>query len=96
VAERAMHRASLRVGAPVALAEVALLPVERVRVQAQRSAGSGAWFSASREPVALVVCDAAGVRAAGIESTAISLEELCEQVCGLAAAIEALRGTASG
>lgn len=73
-------------GAPVHAGGRVVLPVERVWLQV----GPG-WTAGGREPVAVVVQDAAGTRALGVDGTEADLGVLLETVNGLAAALEAAR-----
>ena len=52
----------LRAGTPVTVGAVTLLPIERVVTHARQS-NSSVWFSVSKEPLALVIRDADGIRA---------------------------------
>jgi hypothetical protein len=46
-------------------------------------ATTGAWFSVAKQPYALVVRDANGIRTLNIDAAAVSLEQLREQIPGL-------------
>jgi uncharacterized spore protein YtfJ len=72
----------MRAGTPLRVGRVTLLPIERVVVLAGTGAGT-AWFSASKEPVALVVRDEDGVHAIGLGAMAVSIEALRERIPGL-------------
>jgi hypothetical protein len=87
--ERASHREALRAGVPVTLERVTLLPIERVVLQACHGK-AGLWLSGAKQPYALIVRDAGGTRALGVEAAAISMEGLCASVPGLAAVLAAL------
>ena len=63
---------------PIHVGDVTLRPIERVKLQSQ-TAAAHAWLTASKEPVALVVCDANSIRTIVI-STALSIEQLREQI----------------
>jgi uncharacterized spore protein YtfJ len=73
----------LRVG------DVTLVPVERTGM---RSGGgdAGYWMSAFKEPLAVVVCDAAGVRALAMDSSEIALDTLIEGTPNLGAILSGL------
>lgn len=91
--ERTRHTETVRVGAPVIRGVVTLLPIERVVLHSGRGSGRGhtrLWFSASKEPYALVVRDAGGLWAIDTDAVLVSLEGLRACVPGLAAALEAL------
>ena len=66
-----------------------LLPIERVAVHSGTGA-LGAWFTAAKEPYALVVRDADGIRALDIGATAVSLEALREGIPGLDAVLASM------
>jgi hypothetical protein len=81
--------AALRAGSPLRVGDVTLVPVERVRIRSdQRDAGC--WMSAFKEPVAVVVCDAGGVRALAVESSEIALDVLIRETPNLAAILSEL------
>lgn len=81
--ERARHTETVRAGTPLRVGAVVLLPIERVVVHAGAGA-RGAWFTAAKEPYALVVRDGDGeVRVLDLGAGAVSLEELRERIPGL-------------
>lgn len=65
------------------------MPIERVRVHVV-NAGTGVWGSGTVEPYALVVRDANGTRAVGIDAASVSLERLKEEVPALAEVLASL------
>lgn len=77
--EHSRHRETWRVGAPVRVGAVTLAPIERVVIEAEAGA-LGLWCAAAREPYALVVRDAGGVRAVDAQAGPMSLEALREKV----------------
>jgi len=77
--ERDRRSESVRAGTPLRVGSVSLLPLQRVVVCSAR-VGPGVWASAALEPYALVVRDAGGVRAVGVDARAIPLERLRELV----------------
>lgn len=87
--ERASRTATVRAGAPLRVGSTTLLPIERVVVHSGVGA-LGAWFTAAKEPYALVVRDAGGIRALDIGAAAGSLEALREEVPGLDAVLAAM------
>jgi hypothetical protein len=87
--DHARHTEVLRAAAPLTLGRLTLLPIERV-VQRSSWGDARAWFSASKEPYALVVRDAAGLRVVGTGAAPLSLEVLRERVVGLDAALTGL------
>ena len=80
--ERTSHTEAVRAGTPLRVGSVTLLPIERVVVHSGVGA-LGAWFSAAKEPYALVVRDAGGVRVLDIGAGLFSLEALREGIPGL-------------
>lgn len=80
--ERTRHTESVRAGMPVTHGTVTLLPIERVVLNAGWDT-SRLWFSASKEPYALIVCEAGGIWAVDSYAVAVPLEELRERVPGL-------------
>ena len=87
--ERAHLTGTLRAGTPMRVGKTTLLTIERVVVRS--GAGSlGAWFAAVKEPYALVVRDAGGIRSLALGETAVSLEALREEIAGLDAVLAAM------
>jgi hypothetical protein len=80
--ERSTRTEALRAGTPVRLGAVVLLPVERVLLQSDRG-DTHLWFSAAKEPHALIVCDAGGTRGIDMDAMPVSLEALRERVPAL-------------
>jgi hypothetical protein len=87
--ERALRVETLQAGAPVVVGAVTLLPVERLVVQGVPG-GASTWVSASKEPYALIVRDAAGMRAIGVDARPIPMESLRAGMRGLDAALARL------
>ena len=87
--ERTSHTETLRAGTPLRVGSVTLLPIERVLVHSDQGA-FGAWFTAAKEPYALVVRDAGGIRALDIGATPVSLEALREGIPGLDAVLASM------
>lgn len=87
--ERTSHTETVRAGTPLRVGSVTLLPIERVVVHSGMGA-LGAWFTAAKEPYALVVRDAGGIRILGIGATVVSLEALREGIPGLDAVLESM------
>ena len=77
--ERERRSESLRAAAPLRVGAVTLIPIERVVVRSARR-WPGVWASAALEPYALVVRDAGGVRAVGLDAEAVPLERLRELI----------------
>ncbi len=87
--ERTGHTETVRAGTPVSVGSVTLLPIERVVVRSDRGA-QRVWFFVAKEPYALIVRDAGGIRAMGADAAAISLEKLREKIRGLDALLAAM------
>ena len=87
--ERATHTETVCVGTPFMVGSVTLLAIERVVLHSHRASGH-AWCSAAKEPYALVVRDANGIRAIDTDAAAVSLEALREKVPGLGAVLAAM------
>lgn len=87
--ERASHSRALRAGTPLRAGSVTLLPIERVVMHSSMGA-LGAWFTAAKEPYALVVRDAGGIRALDIGAAAVSLQALREAIPGLDAVLASM------
>ena len=87
--ERAGHAAAVRPGTPLAVGALTLLPVERV-VRYSDRADARLWFLAEKQPYALIVRDASGVRAFGADGAAVSLQILLDEVPELGTVLAAL------
>ena len=87
--ERSTRTLSVRVGTPLEVGPVTLVPIERIVTQADRWK-ERAWFLVRKEPYAIVVRDAAGVRAVGTDAVALSLDRLREEVPELDAVLGAI------
>ncbi len=89
MAERSTRTRSVRVGTPLELGSVTLLPIEHIVTQADQCT-ERAWRLIRKEPYALVVRDAAGVRAVGTDAVALSLDRLREEVPDLDAVLASI------
>ena len=87
--ERTRHAGTVRAGKPLRVGSVTLLPIERVVVHSDVGA-LGAWCTAAKEPYALVVRDAGGIRALDLGGTAVSLEALREGIPALDAVLASM------
>jgi hypothetical protein len=83
------HTETLRAGTPLAVGSVTLLPIERVVTYSDQG-NTTAWLSMAKEPYALVVCDAGGIRAIDTNAMAVSLAELRDKVPGLGALLASM------
>jgi hypothetical protein len=77
--ERNHRTETLRAGVPLAIGGVTLLPIERVVMHADHG-NIGAWFSAAKEPYAIVVRDADGICAFDANATRVSIEQLRDTI----------------
>lgn len=89
MSKRATPNEHLRAGTPFAVGGVTLLPIERIVVHAQQ-VRTGLWFSAAKEPHALVVRDADGIRAFTAGAARVSLEQLRKKIGNLDALLASL------
>ena len=80
---------TVRAGTPVTHGAVMLLPIERVVSHSSRG-NTRVWFSAIKEPYALIVRDAGGLWAIDTDAAAIPLEALRERVPGLDTVLAAM------
>ena len=90
-----VHRDALRMGARLTVGAVTLWPIERTVVACERSAGRS-WCRAAKQVHALIVGDAQGTRALGVDGSAMPIAALRAQVSGLEAALATLPGTSRG
>lgn len=85
----------LRAGEPVLLPGTAVVPIEEVRLSTGAiSPGCGVY--ASKRPVAVVVCRPEETRTLDCDGEAVDLDELIEEVPGLAAVLAECRETLGG
>lgn len=87
--DHAVQTEALRAGRPLSVGAVVVVPIEHTESHGD-CVGAGAWLSVVREPYALVVRDAAGVRAIGIGNDMITLEQLRASVRGLDALLDSV------
>jgi len=87
--ERTSHTETVRAGKPVTHGAVMLLPIERVVLNSGWG-NTRVWFSAIKEPYALIVRDAGGLWAIDADAAAIPLEALRQRVPGLDTVLAAM------
>jgi hypothetical protein len=87
--ERTARIETLRAGAPVSVGSITLLPIERVVLRSDRSERR-VWFTAAKEPYALIVRDESGIWAIDANAVAVPLEALRAEISGLDAALATL------
>lgn len=80
---------TLRAASPVSVGGVTLVAIERTRVRSDIGR-AGCWIGAFSEAVAVVVCDAGGVRALATDSSEIDLDSLMENTPNLRAVLSTL------
>lgn len=73
----------LRTGTPVTVDGITLIPIERVRIRAEKQPNTY-WFSITKEAVALVICDLEGPRAVDIDAHQRSVDQFITDIPGLA------------
>ena len=78
MSEKSTFTETLRAGSPVHVGGATLVPIEHVALQSEMGI-VGAWFSVTKQPYALIVRDAAGIRTVDIEVTT-SLDELRDRI----------------
>jgi len=78
MSEKSTFTETLRAGIPVHVGGVTLVPIEHVVLRSEMGI-VGAWFSVAKQPYALIVRDATGIRTVDIDA-AISLGELRERI----------------
>ncbi len=72
----------LRAGRSVAVGSVTLWPIERVVTEVV-TGRRHAWLMLRKEPYAVVVRDAQGIRAVDTHAVALSIDHLSQEVPGL-------------
>lgn len=76
----------LRVGNTMVVGDVTLVPIARFSIQSDTDT-TERWLWGLKEPFAIIVCDAAGIRAYGIESIEIPVESLIQKIPDLDAVL---------
>jgi len=79
----------LRVGNPMVAGDVTLVPIERCFIQSD-TGDMGCWLSGQKEPFAIIVCDATGVRAFNTKATEVSVKALIQKIPDLGALLPPL------
>ena len=80
---------TLRAGSPLSVGDVTIVPIERAGIRSDMG-DAGYWISAFKEVVAVVVCDASGVRALDPDSQDIALDALIRETPNLGAILSGL------
>ena len=73
--DRDTRTEKLQAGTPFTVGSATLLPIERIVIHTMRGKTHG-WVSIVKEPYALAVRDAGGIRAVDTDAIAVSLEQL--------------------
>jgi len=71
--------ADLRVGLPLVVGGITIVPVERISFQ-NICGKMGCWLSGLKEPFGIVICDEHGVRAIDMQSNKISIKLLRDAI----------------
>jgi hypothetical protein len=69
----------LRAGAPITVAGITLIPIERVRVSSEKQR-TAYWLNAKKEAVAVVICDLEGPRAVDVEARERPIDEFIRDI----------------
>ena len=69
----------LYAGKPMVAGEVTIVPIERCYVHAVPG-NIGCWFNGLKEPFAIIVCDAIGIRAYDTAAIEISVASLIQKI----------------
>lgn len=77
---------TLRAASPLSVGGVTLVAIERTRIRSDIG-HAGCWIGAFSEAIAVVVCDAGGVRALAMDSSEIPLDSLIEETPNLRAVL---------
>lgn len=80
---------ALRAASPLSIGDVTLVPIERAWIRSDMG-DAGYWISAFKEVVAVVVCDASGIRALDADSSEIALDALIRKTPNLSAILSGL------
>lgn len=83
----------LRAGTPLVEGEVTIVPIERCSVQSFVGE-MGCWLSGLKEPFAIIVCDAAGIRVFDNNALEISVESLARKFPDLHGILESIKDCA--
>jgi len=87
--ERVRQTDEVCAGAPLRVGPLAVVPIERMLLNAYQGDGC-LWLSSTKEPYALIVRDAAGIRVLGVSAATMSLDALRELVPELDAMLATL------
>jgi len=77
----------LRAGNPIVAGEVTIVPIEHCYIMSIIE-DVGSCFYGLKEPFAIIICDAIGIRAIDTEGIEISVESLIKKISDLGALLE--------
>lgn len=69
----------LRAGAPITVAGITLIPIERVRINSGKQ-WYAYWLNATKEAVAVVICEREGPRIIDVEARERPIDEFITEV----------------
>lgn len=69
----------LRAGAPITVAGITLIPIERVRIVCEKQPYAY-WLNASKEAVAVVICGVEGPRVVDVEARERPIDEFITEI----------------
>ena len=69
----------LRAGAPITVAGITLIPIERVRIHSEKQSHAY-WLNATKEAVAVVICEREGPRIIDVEAHERHIDEFIKVV----------------
>lgn len=69
----------LRAGAPITVGRVAVIPIERVRIDSEKLA-DGYWLNVALEAVAVVICEGGNPRALDVEARERRVDEFLTKI----------------
>jgi uncharacterized spore protein YtfJ len=69
----------LRAGAPITVAGITLIPIERMRINSEKQSFAY-WLNATKEVVAVVICEREGPRLLNVEAEERCIDELIFEV----------------
>ena len=79
----------LSTGNPLVVGEVTLVPIERSLIHSN-TGNIGCWLSGLKEPYAIIICDAIGIRAFDTEAAEIPVESLVQKIPDLVSVLAPL------
>ena len=80
----------LRIGKPMFKGEVIIVPIEHFYIRSI-SGDMGCWLSGLKKPFAIIISDAAGIRAYGTAAVEISVGSLIQKIPELSEVLVSLK-----